>query len=138
MIQVPPMPRTRPECVTPRQRLLRKMTAPLNDRQQSVLILDCLRARRDIEIPKITAAAIEDRSKGDSLLKIIGVLQTTWFSVQCIALYRQRLALTKSKIVTLALVCLKRDLVAKVTRDARIRSTGAQVGASCAIPCCED
>ena len=64
------------------------------------------KAHPDIAIPKITAAAIADRSKGDALSKIIAILQTTWFIVQCIARGQQRLALTELELVTLALASL--------------------------------
>ena len=83
-----------------------KKTAPPNERQQTVLTLDYFNAHRDIEIPIITSAAIEDRSKGDALTKIIAILQTTWFIVQCIARGQQRLALTELELVTLALASL--------------------------------
>ena len=62
----------------------------------------------DIDIPIITAAAIEDRSKGDALSKIIAILQTTWFIVQCIARGQQQLAPTELEPVTLALSSLNR------------------------------
>ena len=44
-----------------------KKTAALNERQQSVLIFGLF--QRAIEVPKITAAAIEDRSEVDALWK---------------------------------------------------------------------
>ena len=72
-----------------------KMTVAPNEQQQTVLTLDCFKAHPDIEIPRVTAAAIEDRSKGDALSKIIAILQTTWFIVQCIARGQQGLALTE-------------------------------------------
>ena len=68
--------------------------------------MDYFKAHPDIEIPKIKAAEIEDRSKGDALSKIIVILQTTWFIVQCIARGQQRLALTELELVTLALASL--------------------------------
>ena len=83
----------------------RKTTAP-NEQQHTVLTLDYFKAHKDVEIPKITAAAIEDRSKGDALSKIIAILQTTWFIVQCVARGQQRLALTELELVTLALASL--------------------------------
>jgi len=51
---------------------------------------------------------IEDRSKGDVLFKLIAILQTSWFIIQCIARGQQRLALTDSELelVTLALASL--------------------------------
>ena len=79
-----------------------------NEQQRRVLTLDYFKAHPDIDIilPKIKAAEIEDRSKGDALSKIIAILQTTWFIVQCIARHRQRLALTELELVTVALASL--------------------------------
>ena len=82
-----------------------KTVAP-NERQRTVLTLDYFKAHPNIEIPKMTAAAIEDRSKGDALSKIIAILQTTWFIVQCVARGQQGLALTELELVTLALASL--------------------------------
>ena len=83
-----------------------KGTAAQNEQKRTVLTLEYFKAHRDIEIPKITAADIEDRSKGDALSKIIAILQTTWFILQCIARGQQRLALTELELVTLALASL--------------------------------
>ena len=83
-----------------------KKTVPPNERQRTVLTLDYFKAHSDIEIPTITAAAIEDRSKGDALSKIIAILQTSWFIAQCIARGQQQLALTELELVTLALASL--------------------------------
>ena len=58
------------------------------------------------KFPAITDADIQDRSKGDALWKIIAILQTTWFIIQCIARHQQRLALTELELVTLALASL--------------------------------
>ena len=58
------------------------------------------------ELPKITSADIKDRSKGDFLSKLIAILQTTWFILQCIARSREQLALTELELVTLALASL--------------------------------
>lgn len=58
------------------------------------------------EMPKITAADINDRSKGDFLSKSIAILQTTWFILQCITRARHQLALTELELVTLALASL--------------------------------
>ena len=62
----------------------KKMAAP-KEQQQTVLTLDYFKAHPKIEIPRVTAA---DRRpiEGDVLSKIIVILQTTWFIVQCIAL----------------------------------------------------
>ena len=83
----------------------KKEEAAPND-QGTVLTLDYFEAHPDIEIPRVTAAAIEDRSKGDALSKIIAILQTTWFIVQCIARGQQGLAVTELELVTLALASL--------------------------------
>jgi len=49
---------------------------------------------------------IQDRSKGDVLFKLIAILQTSWFIIQCIARHQQHLALTELELVTLALASL--------------------------------
>ena len=71
-----------------------------------VLTFDYFKQNPNIVIPEITAAEIEDRSKGDTLWKIIAILQTSWFIIQCIARGQQRLALTELELVTLALASL--------------------------------
>ncbi len=58
------------------------------------------------EFPEIRTVDIDDRSKGDSLWKLIAILQTSWFIIQCIARGQQRLALTELELVTLALASL--------------------------------
>ena len=60
----------------------------------------------DFEFPDTTEADIQDRSKGDVLFKLIAILQTSWFIIQCIARGQQRLALTELELVTLALASL--------------------------------
>jgi len=55
---------------------------------------------------KISEEDIKDRSKGDILSKLIAILQTTWFILQCIARGQQRLTLTELELVTLALASL--------------------------------
>jgi hypothetical protein len=54
-----------------------------------------------IDPPIITKEAIKDRGKGDAISKTLIVLQTTWFVVQCIARWSQRLPVTELEIVTL-------------------------------------
>ena len=71
-----------------------------------VLTLDYLRDRPEIEFPEINADDIADRSTGDAFLKIIAILQTTWFIVQILARWQQRLAVTELELVTLALASL--------------------------------
>jgi hypothetical protein len=60
--------------------------------QNIVLPLDYFKKHPDIEIPEISAADIDDRSKGDALSKIIAILQTTWFIAQCVARGQQQIA----------------------------------------------
>lgn len=76
------------------------------DRNGSVLTIDYFEQHPDIEIPYLTSEDIEDRSKGDALSKIIAILQTSWFIVQCIARAQQRLALTELELITLGLASL--------------------------------
>ena len=71
-----------------------------------VLTLDYLREHPEMEIPDVTVADINDRSKGDGLSKAIAILQTTWFIVQIIAQGQQGLAVTELELVTLALASL--------------------------------
>ncbi|KAF8953236.1 hypothetical protein BDZ97DRAFT_1929852 [Flammula alnicola] len=59
-----------------------------------------------IEIPTITEVEIKDRSKGDFISKGIVVLQTTWFVIQCIARWSEKLPLTELEVVTLAFAVL--------------------------------
>ena len=58
------------------------------------------------KFPAITAADIQDRSKGDTLWKMLAILQTSGFIIQCFARGQQRLALTELELVTLALASL--------------------------------
>ncbi len=58
------------------------------------------------ELPKITEADIKDKSKFDFLSKLIAILQTSWFILQCVARGEQRLALTELELLTLALASL--------------------------------
>ena len=55
---------------------------------------------------QITEDEISDRSKGDGLSKLIFVLQSSWFIVQCIARHIQGLALTQLELTTLAMASL--------------------------------
>ena len=58
------------------------------------------------KLPKITVADIKDRSKSNFLSKLVTIVQTTWFILQCIARHRRHLALTELELVTLALASL--------------------------------
>ena len=55
---------------------------------------------------RITEDEILDRSKGDGLSKLIFVLQTSWFIVQCAARHMQGLELTQLELTTLAMASL--------------------------------
>jgi len=59
-----------------------------------------------ISFPIITAAEIQDKSRGDFLSKTIVILQSLWFIIHCIARGKQGLALTELELVTLALASL--------------------------------
>ncbi|KAG1864459.1 hypothetical protein C8R48DRAFT_772980 [Suillus tomentosus] len=59
-----------------------------------------------VEMPVITKADIEDRSKGDVLSRCITILQLGWFLIQIIARYAQHLSTTLLEVDTLAVVCL--------------------------------
>ena len=67
--------------------------------------LDLLRSSK-IAFPEITDAEIKDKTRGDFLSKVIAILQTTWFIVQCAARAAQGLAITELELVTLALASL--------------------------------
>ena len=73
---------------------------PLTSKQFQQLVED-----HTHPIPTITVAEIEDRSKGDGLLKLVAILQSLWFITQCIV-RGKRLALTQLEVVTLAIVTL--------------------------------
>jgi len=84
-------------------------TASPKDQNGQVLTIDRFKElieRPDFDLPDMTEEDIEDRSKGDILFKLIAILQTTWFIIQCIARGQQRLALTELELVTLALASL--------------------------------
>ncbi|KAF8173447.1 hypothetical protein BJ912DRAFT_910591 [Pholiota molesta] len=59
-----------------------------------------------IDPPRITEEDIKDRSKGDTISKTFIVLQTTWFIIQCIARWSQRLPVTELEVVTLGFAML--------------------------------
>ena len=59
----------------------------------------------DIDI-QLTEDEIMDRSKGDGLSRIILILQSSWFIVQCIARRVQGLDISQLKLTTLALASL--------------------------------
>ena len=55
---------------------------------------------------RITEEEISNRSKGDGLSKMIFILQTSWFIVQCVARHVQRLDLTQLELTILAMASL--------------------------------
>ncbi|KAG2356465.1 hypothetical protein BDR07DRAFT_1221789, partial [Suillus spraguei] len=73
-----------------------------------------------VEMPVITKADIEDRSKGDILSKCIAILQIVWFLIQLIARYAQNLPATLLEIDTLgvaALACISYGLWLRKPKD---------------------
>jgi len=55
---------------------------------------------------QISAEEINDRSKGDVLSKLIFILQSTWFILQCLGRRIQGLNMTHLELTTLALASL--------------------------------
>ena len=55
---------------------------------------------------RITEDEISNKSKGDELSKLIFILQTSWFIIQCIARHVQGLDLTQLELTTLAMASL--------------------------------
>ena len=55
---------------------------------------------------QVTEDEITDRSKGDTVSKIIFIFQSSWFIVQCIGRCIQGLSLTQLELSTLALASL--------------------------------
>jgi len=80
-----------------------------NDTRRVTLTPDeLLRFVRDgsVDMPCISRADIEDRSKGDALSKGIAILQLAWFVLQLGVRYTQNLPITLLEIDTLALASL--------------------------------
>ncbi|KIM20613.1 hypothetical protein M408DRAFT_129565 [Serendipita vermifera MAFF 305830] len=59
-----------------------------------------------LEIFTPSETELKDRGKSDALTKIIVLVQTLWFVIQCIARGSQRLPLTELEVVTLAYATL--------------------------------
>ncbi|KAG2067386.1 hypothetical protein BDR04DRAFT_1027713, partial [Suillus decipiens] len=77
---------------------------------------------KNVDMPNITEADIEDRSKGDGLSKGIAILQLVWFVTQLVARYVQNLPVTLLEIDTLAvaaLTCIAYCLWWKKPKDVR-------------------
>ena len=82
--------------------------AERNEGRVTILTLEMLRELvkdREFRI-QIAEKEIADRSKGDGLVKIILILQSSWFIFQCIARRAQGLGLTQLELTTLALASL--------------------------------
>ncbi|KAF8998930.1 hypothetical protein BDQ17DRAFT_1247125, partial [Cyathus striatus] len=65
---------------------------------------DQLLRERKITFPDVTKEEIQDKSKADGLSKIILVVQTLWFVIQCIGRHAQGLALAQLEVATLAVI----------------------------------
>ena len=61
---------------------------------------------KTIDIPRITSAEVQDRSKGDFISKGVVLVHTTWFVVECIARWRANLPLSELEVVTLGFALL--------------------------------
>ncbi|KAF4609604.1 hypothetical protein D9613_012259 [Agrocybe pediades] len=61
---------------------------------------------KKIKFPEISYEEIKDRSKGDGLAKALVLTQTTWFIIQLIARYSQRLVITEIELTTSAFAVL--------------------------------
>jgi len=73
----------------------------LTDDTLSILI-----ARKQVILPLVPEAELQDRSKADALSKAVIIGQTTWFITQCIARKVQYLAITELELITIALAIL--------------------------------
>ncbi|KAF8644458.1 hypothetical protein AX16_008445 [Volvariella volvacea WC 439] len=60
----------------------------------------------EVMLPTILEDEIMDKAKGDFLTKLVVVIQTSWFLVQCIARHAQGLVVTELELVTLAFATL--------------------------------
>ncbi|KAF9008028.1 hypothetical protein BDQ17DRAFT_1407260 [Cyathus striatus] len=60
--------------------------------------------KSEIVFPNISVEDIADKSKADSLSKVILVVQVFWFVTQCIARLAQGLALAQLEVTTLAII----------------------------------
>ncbi|KAF8656122.1 hypothetical protein AX16_002760 [Volvariella volvacea WC 439] len=61
---------------------------------------------KDIRMPIVSEEEILDKAKGDLLSKLLAVLQTSWFVLQCITRHAQGLVITELELVTLAFATL--------------------------------
>jgi len=72
---------------------------PLNSETLEILVKEGL-----VEVPRITAAEIQDKSKTDSFARIFAVLQVSWMVTQCIGRRTQGLYVTPLEF--LAALCI--------------------------------
>ncbi|KAF8998949.1 hypothetical protein BDQ17DRAFT_1247029 [Cyathus striatus] len=70
----------------------------------SPMRFDALLREGKITFPNIKKEEIQDKSKADGLSKIILIIQTLWFVIQCIGRHAQGLALTQQEVATLAVI----------------------------------
>jgi hypothetical protein len=61
--------------------------------------------KKYIGVPRITAEEIIDKSKADTFAKIVTIIQTSWFMLQCIGRAAQHLTFTTLELATIAFVC---------------------------------
>jgi hypothetical protein len=54
------------------------------------------------EYPLVTEDEIKDKNKADAVTKVLALLQTTWFMLQCAVRLSQRLAITELELATVA------------------------------------
>jgi hypothetical protein len=83
----------------------------LREDGKPVQVLNYARLKRcigdgTIDPPDITAEEIQDRAKGDFISKGLVILQTSWFILQCLARWSQKLTLSELEVVTLGLALL--------------------------------
>ncbi|KAF8998818.1 hypothetical protein BDQ17DRAFT_1502277 [Cyathus striatus] len=60
--------------------------------------------KQKISFPNITKEEIQDKSKADGLAKIVLIVQTLWFVIQCIGRHAQGLPLAQLEVATLAII----------------------------------
>lgn len=83
-------------------------TGTRNSAEPTILTLEILEdLLKDPEFElNFSEREIQDKAKGDFLSKSILVFQTTWFMMQCVARFVQKIAITELEVVTLALASL--------------------------------
>jgi hypothetical protein len=68
--------------------------------------IEALVEKDEIEYPIISKEEIEDKSKGDAVIKGLVLIQTTWFLLHCIARGAQHLFITELELATAAFALL--------------------------------